>query len=115
GSRHRPSEWVGSKPTEGLQASLGRHGEASKETNEDHSFGVQRRSVFKKDLTEPTLLEITGDSNGPEVLGWSLLKAFGIGESHRAEPASYKRPHWSMFHRDDRSPSDCKIGLDVNG
>ena len=34
--------------------------EASKETNEDHSFGVQRRGVSEKDLTEPTLLEITG-------------------------------------------------------
>ena len=42
------------------QASLGRHGKASKETNEDHSFGV-RTGVFKKDLTEPTLLEISGN------------------------------------------------------
>ena len=47
------------EPTGRLQASLGRHGKASKETNEDHSFGVQRRGVSKKDLTEPTLLEIT--------------------------------------------------------
>jgi len=54
------------EPAERLQASLGRHGEASKETNEDHSFGVQRMGVSKKDLTEPTLLEITGNPTNQE-------------------------------------------------
>src|SRR5215475_14948464 len=68
----RRDVWVGSKPTERLQASPGRHAKASKETNEDHSSEWREYCARKtkkgdkkfqksarKDLTEPTLLEIS--------------------------------------------------------
>src|SRR5215471_8768119 len=65
----RRDVWVGSKPTERLQASPGRNAKASKETNEDHSSEWREYCARKtkkgdkkfqksarKDLTEPTLL-----------------------------------------------------------
>src|SRR5215470_18192631 len=57
----------------------------SKETNEDHSFAVQRRSVFKKDLTEPTLLEIAGKpviSNDAGPCKSFSLRFFGESNTH---------------------------------
>ena len=50
----------------------------AKKTNEDHSFGVQRRGVSKKDLTEPTLLEIT-DYATKLLLDSSRLKKLANG------------------------------------
>src|SRR5215831_154734 len=88
------------EPTGRLQASLGRHGKASKETNEDHSFGVQRRGVSKKDLTEPTLLEITGSRGN----GYSLCANIRVTRAFSSESFGCRpgRPRFYLVRNMER-------------
>jgi hypothetical protein len=57
-SSDRRDVWVGQKPTDRLRASRGRRRRAKNATQQD-TLRSERRSLLKKDLTEPTLLEMS--------------------------------------------------------
>src|ERR1700693_4142399 len=58
-STDRRDVWVGLKPIERLRTSRGRRSRGQRRTKKT-THRSERRSVLKKDLTGPTLLEMSG-------------------------------------------------------
>jgi hypothetical protein len=63
--------WVGLKPTERLQASRGYRHWGQRNMTKENTLRSGCKSLFKKDLTEPTFLEMSDKFSGINKSVWT--------------------------------------------